>query len=290
MKALYVHDQKEEALVLYGHDLEDHLVEALVAEFQAQGKHAFAVDQLGLHGGSAEICEKCRHAGEKIAGGTMTAYQYPAEEETASTLNGAIGMVSAELAQSTSPLAKLGKPIRKLFSVLPYLAALALIAYGMAYFLRSENGQTREDFNIPLIVAQVTPTETLPALIEMPSPTATQPMLSPTAAPTPTLKEPTPTEAPTSLADACVDALTITADDAGQTMCITGVVYRAETNNGVFMITFSKEWGNFYLLSYNREWKEAQAGVCIQVTGMIEMLGTIPVIAYGYQNDLSLCP
>jgi hypothetical protein len=290
MKALYVHDQKEEALVLYGHDLDDQLVEALVAEFQAQGKHAFAVDQLGLHGGPAEICEKCRHAGEKIAGGTLTAFQYSAEEETANTLNGAIGMVSAEMAQPTSPLTKLGKPIRKLFSVLPYLAALTLIAYGMAYFLRSENGQTREDFNLPLIVAQLTPTETSPALIAMPSPTATQPMPSPTAALTPTMIEPTPTEAPTSLADACVDALSITADDAGQTMCITGVVYRAETNNGVFMITFSKDWGNFYLLSYNREWKDAQAGVCIQVTGMIEMLGTIPVIAFGYQNELALCP
>jgi hypothetical protein len=290
MKALYIHDQKEEALVLYGHDLEDQLVEALVAEFQAQGKHAFAVDQLGLHGGPAEICEKCRHAGEKIAGGTMTAYQYPAEEETTSTLNGAIGMVSAELAQSTNPLTRLGRATAKLFGLAPYLAALALITYGLAYFLRSENGPTGANLNPALVMAQLTPTETSPVPIAMPSPTATQPMPSPTAALTPTMIEPTPTEAPTSLADACVDALSITADDAGQTMCITGVVYRAETNNGVFMITFSKDWGNFYLLSYNREWKEAQAGVCIQITGEIEMLGTIPVIAFGYQNELSLCP
>jgi hypothetical protein len=56
-------------------------------------------------------------------------------------------MVSAELAQSTSPLTKLGKPIRVLFSLLPYLAALALIAYGMSYLLRSESGQTGDNFN-----------------------------------------------------------------------------------------------------------------------------------------------
>jgi hypothetical protein len=291
MKALYIHDQKEEALVLYGHDLDDELVQALVEEFQAQGKHAFAVDQLGLHGGPAEVCEKCRHAGEKIAGGTMTAYQYPAEEETASTLNGAIGMVSAELAQSTSSLTKLGKPIRVLFSLLPYLAALALIAYGMSYLLRSESGQTGDNFNPSLVLAQRTPTQTRPAPTDIPSPTATIPTPSPTVLPTPTTSEPTPTEEPTAVAaPACLDALSITPADAGQIMCITGVVYRAETNNGVFMITFSKDWGNFYLLSYNREWKEAQAGVCIQVTGEIEMLGTIPVIAFGYQNELSLCP
>jgi hypothetical protein len=291
MKALYIHDQKEGALVLYGHDLDDELVQTLVDEFQAQGKNAFAVDQLGPHGGPAEICEKCRQAGEKIAGGTLTTYQIPAEEQTATALNGAIGMVSTEIAQPTSPLTRLGKPFRMLFSLLPYLAALALITYGLAYFLRSESGQTGENFNPSLVLAQRTPTQTRPAPSDIPSPTATRPRPSPTALPTPTISEPTPTEEPTAVAaPACLDALSITAADAGQTVCITGVVYRAETNNGVFMITFSKDWGNFYLLSYNREWKEAQPGVCIQVTGEIEMLGTIPVIAFGYQNELSLCP
>ena len=291
MKALYIHDQKEGALVLYGHDLDDELVQALVEEFQAQGKNAFAVDQRGAHGGPAEICEKCRQAGEKIAGGTLTTYQIPAEEQTEATLNGAIGMVSTEIALPTSPLTRLGKPIRVLFSLLPYLAALALITYGLAYFLRSESGQTGENFNPSLILAQRTPTQTSSAPTDILSPTATIPTPSPTVLPTPTMSEPTPTEEPTTVAaPACLDALSITAADAGQTVCITGVVYRAETNNGVFMITFSKDWGNFYLLSYNREWKEAQAGVCIQVTGEIEMLGTIPVIAFGYQNELSLCP
>jgi hypothetical protein len=290
MKALYIHDQKEGALVLYGHDLDDELVQTLVDEFQAQGKNAFAVDQLGSHGGPAEICEKCRQAGEKIAGGTLTTYQIPAEEQTAAALNGAIGMVSTEIAQPTSLLTRLGKPFRMLFSILPYLAALALITYGLAYFLRSESGQTGENFNPSLVLAQRTPTQTRPAPTDLPSPTATRPRPSPTALQTPTISEPTPTEEPTAVAaPACLDALSITAADAGQTVCITGVVYRAEKNNGVFMITFSKDWGNFYLLSYNREWKEAQAGVCIQVTGEIEMLGTIPVIAFGYQNELSLC-
>jgi hypothetical protein len=292
MKALYVHDQKEGALVLYGHDLDEQLVEALVAEFQAQGKPAFAVDQLGLHGGPAEICEKCRQAGEKIAGGTVTALQLTAEEEKATSLNGAIGMVSTEIALPTSLLSRLGKPICTLFSLMPYLAALALITYGLAYFLRSESGQTRGNFNSPLVIAQLTPMQTSVTPTGIPSPIATaSPSSSPTALPTPTEVEPTPTDLPTSPAEpACIDALSITADDAGQTICVTGVVYRAEKNSGVFMITFSKDWGNFYLLSYNREWNEAQAGACIQVTGEIEMLGTIPVIAFGYQNDLSLCP
>jgi hypothetical protein len=294
MKSLYIHDQKEGALVLYGHDLDDQMVEALVAEFQAQGKYAFAVDQASFHGGPPEICEKCRQAGEKIAGGTSMSYRYSNEEESATSLNGEIGMVSTEINAPPGLLSRLGKPLRMLFSIVPYLAALALIAYGLVYFLRSEAGQSGGDFNFPLAAAQRTPTQTLAPPTSAPTlaPAATfTPPPSPTVLPA--VSEPTlvPTEVPPTQAEpACVDALSITPADAGQTLCITGVVYRAENINDVFMITFSKDWGNFYLLSYNREWKEAQAGVCIQVTGEIEMLGTIPVIAFGYQNDLLLCP
>jgi len=295
MKALYIHDQREGALVLYGHDLDDQLVETLVAEFEAQGKLAFAVDQVGLHGGPATICEKCRQAGEKIAGGTVLVYKPSAEEDKTATLNGAIGMVSQGTVASTSLLNRLGKPIRMMFRILPYLAALALIAYVLVYFIRMDGAQKEDAVPTPLPIAQLIPTPTATSVMpsDTPSHSATTPPLSsPSILPTPTEAEPTPTELPTySGGVPCVDALSITPEDAGQTLCITGEVYRAEKNqDGVFMITFSKEWGNFYLLSYNRVWKEAQAGVCIQATGKIEMLGTIPVIAFGYQNELSLCP
>jgi hypothetical protein len=295
MKALYIHDQKEGALVLYGHDLDDQLVEALVAEYKAQGKLAFAVDQAGLHGGPAEVCEKCRQAGEKIAGGTVLVYKPSEEEDKATTLNGAIGMVSEETVASTSLLTKLGRPFRMMFRILPYLAALALIAYALVYFLHMESGQKGDYAPTQLAAAQLAPTQTATALTptERPSPSATaSPAPSPTILPTSSEAEPPPTELPTySGGVACVDALSVTPDDAGKILCVTGEVYRAEKNkDGVFMITFSKEWGNFFLLSYNREWKDAQAGVCIQVTGKIEMLGTIPVIAFGYQNELSVCP
>jgi hypothetical protein len=294
MKALYIQDLKEGALVLYGHDLDDQLVQALVVEFQAQDKYAFAVDQIGFHGGPAEICEKCRLAGEKIAGGTLATYQLSAEEETATSLNGAIGMVSTEFAASHNLLTRLGKPTQMLLSLIPYLVALALIAFGLVYFLRLEGGENGDYMNPPLSAAQLPSTQALaapvPALTPSPSATSTPPP-SPTASPKPTEAELTPIVLPTSQAEsACIDALSITPAEAGQTLCITGVVYQSEEKNGVFRITFSKDWGNFYLLSYDRIWSDAQPGVCIQMTGEIVMLGTIPVIVFGYSDDLSLCP
>jgi hypothetical protein len=292
MKALYIYDQKDGALVLYGHDLTDQLVATLVVEFQAQGKHAFAVDQVGSHGGPAEICDKCRHAGEKIAGGTLTSYQFSEEEELTGSLNGAIGMISSEVAAPASPLSRLSKPIRMLFNLLPYLAALALIGYGLVYFLHNSPEQNEQSLDLPLAQAQLTPTQTLPTLMQTPVPTSTPiPSPSPTSIATPAEVVLFPTETPLAeVVPGCVDVLSITSDDSGKNLCVTGEVYASQEKNGVFSITFTKEWGNFYLLSYDRVWKDAQPGVCIQVTGDIVMSGTIPVIVFGWQNDLSVCP
>ena len=294
MKALYILDHREGGLVLYGHDMQDSLVETLVDEYQAQGKYAYSVDQAGFHGGPAEICEKCRRAGEKIASGTVVLNQDSQEQTSISPLEGAIGMVSAEMDKPSKRVPNLVAPVRKLFSLLPVMAALVLVGYGLFYFIEPDAASDKNGQSLPSSI--------------LPNPSATQseeasyvtvtPARTPTSAPSPTATlQPTPSEEPLASEQAtatqppaCMDALSVTAEYAGQTICITGEVYRAEQKDGVFSITFNKDWGNFYMLSYDRVWEEARPGACIRATGEIVMLGTIPVIVFGYRNDLSLCP
>lgn len=290
MKALYILDHREGGLVLYGHDLEDNLVETLVLEYQAQGKNAYSVDQAGLHGGPAEICEKCRRAGEKIASGTLVVAQASQERVEISPLRGGIGMVSTEIDMPSKQLPSLGAPIRKLFSLLPLIGTLVLVGFSLVYFLEPEAALNQDGLSLQSSSVQPVPSATQ-AQIQSPAATLTRASL-----PTATL-QPTPSQEPmldlqttTPEAPACVNALSVTAEYAGQTLCITGEVHRAEQKEGVFSITFSKDWGNFYLLSYDRVWEEARPGVCIQTTGEIVMSGTIPVIVLGYRNDVSICP
>jgi hypothetical protein len=291
MKALYILDHREGGLVLYGHDLQDSLVETLVKEYQAQGKNAYSVDQAGMHGGPAEICEKCRRAGEKIASGTLVFVQ-PSYKPVDISFEGAIGVVSAEVEPSSKKLPNLIVPIQKLFSLVPILAALVLVSFGLFYFTQPEAVLNKDGQGLqPSLLPLTSETQVAQAFIDSPSPT-------PTSSPSPTATlQPTPSEEPsateqavTTDASSCMDALSITADFAGQTLCITGEVYRADLKEGVFSITFSKDWGYFYLLSYDRVWDDARPGVCIQATGKVVMSGTIPVIVFGYRNDLSLCP
>jgi hypothetical protein len=293
MKALYILDQREGGLVLYGHDMEDRLVETLVDEYQGQGKHAYAVDQAGLHGGSAEICEKCRRAGEKISSGTLLFARSFQNREAISPLEGGIGMVSAELELPSRTLPDLVPAIRKFFSLLPLLGALVLIGFGLVYFMGPDSAPYIDgpDIQVGAVLPLSSPTLSVQAAIDTPAPTSTSVSLptvtlQPTASPEPVVAvQSTITEAP-----ACVDALSVTTEYLGRTICVTGTVYRAEQKEGVFSITFSKDWGNFYLLSYDLVWAEAQRGACIQVNGEIVLSGTIPVIVFGYRNDLSLCP
>jgi hypothetical protein len=303
MKALYILDQREGGLVLYGHDLEDSLVEMLVAEYQAQDKHAYSVDQAGAHGGPAEICEKCRRAGEKIASGTQVYLQPAQESSKAAHIEGGIGMVSAEIDSPAQGIPNLGTPVRKLFSLFPFLAALALIGYSLVYFTGLEAGQSGDLRNTQLPSIKFTPTQVLAAQVipDTPEPSPTlAPSRRPTSLPTPADEQGT-AEAAASMEAAsqeatgseeasCIPALSVTSQHAGQNLCITGEVYRAELKEGVFSITFSKDWGNFYLLSYDRVWESAQPGACIQANGQVVMSGTIPVIVFTYRNELSLCP
>jgi hypothetical protein len=295
MKALYILDQREGGLVLYGHDLEDSLVEMLVAEYQAQDKHAYSVDQAGAHGGPAEICEKCRRAGEKIASGTQVYLQPAQESSKAAHIEGGIGMVSAEIDSPAQGIPNIGTPVRKLFSLFPFLAALALIGYGLVYFTGPEAGQSGEVRNTQLPSIKLTPTQiqVVQAIQDTPEPSATTvPTSQPTSLPTQADERGTAEAAasPEATPSSCIPALSVTSEFAGQTLCVTGEVYRSELKEGVFSITFSKDWGNFYLLSYDRVWEKAQPGACIQANGQVVMSGTIPVIVFTYRNELSLCP
>ena len=212
-------------------------------------------------------------------------------------------MVSAEIDSPAQGIPNLGTPVRKLFSLVPFLAALALIGYGLVYFTGPEAGQSGDVRNTQLPSIKLTPTQgmAVQALQDTPEPSATPaPSLRPTSLPTQADEQGTAEaaaspegasqEANLSEEAFCIPALSVTSEFAGQTLCVTGEVYRSELKEGVFSITFSKDWGNFYLLSYDRVWEKAQPGACIQANGQVVMSGTIPVIVFTYRNELSLCP
>jgi DNA-directed RNA polymerase subunit RPC12/RpoP len=133
------------------------------------------------------------------------------------------------------------------------------------------------------------------------TPIKAKPTNKPTATPAPTQTEaatvsPTITETlePTSTATisgpaGCVPALSITMDDLGKTLCVTGTVVFTLQNDTAFSIYFSNDDGYFRIVVYDRVYKNIKKGVCIRVTGEIKSLTGIPVMALGYNDVIEIC-
>jgi hypothetical protein len=120
------------------------------------------------------------------------------------------------------------------------------------------------------------PTQTKPATA---SPTATE-----TLEPTSTATNPS--------GDECKPALSVTLDDVGKTICVTGtVVFTLEsgTNFSIFSIYFANEDGHFRIVIYDRVPKDIVKGVCIRATGEIKTLTGIPVMALGFNDVIEFC-
>jgi hypothetical protein len=156
---------------------------------------------------------------------------------------------------------------------------------------------------------RVKPTSTVPKVSLTPgkpsatpaAPTTAKVTKKPTATPVPTQTE-AATESPTitatleptsaviipSSAD-CVPALSITMDDVGKTLCVTGTVVFVLQNDTAFSIFFSNEDGYFRIVVYDRVYKNIKKGVCVKVTGEIKTLTGIPVMALGYNDVIEIC-
>jgi len=108
-----------------------------------------------------------------------------------------------------------------------------------------------------------------------------------TSSPTATL-ELTPT-APVLVENGCTPALSVTLDDVGKTLCVTGTVIFTMQNDTAFSIYFSNDDGYFRIVIYDRVPTDIKKNVCVRVTGEIKMLTGIPVMALGYHDVIEIC-
>jgi hypothetical protein len=147
---------------------------------------------------------------------------------------------------------------------------------------------------------------------ETPTPTSTSSPIPPTDTPIPPSSTPTPTSTrkptntpliglnllatsttrfitPTS-SSSCRQALSITLDDVGQSMCVEGIVIETADHPTDFMVIFSNEKNAFYWVSYDLIWSEAEVDTCYQIQGTIDRIGNSPVLVFSYQNLPEVCP
>jgi len=112
---------------------------------------------------------------------------------------------------------------------------------------------------------------------------------TPTSIPTATSTlEFTPT-VPVLEENGCTPALSVTLDDVGKTLCVTGMVVFTTQNDTAFSIYFSNDDGYFRIVIYDRIPTDIKKDVCIRVTGEVKMLTGIPVMALGYHDVIVFC-
>jgi len=125
-------------------------------------------------------------------------------------------------------------------------------------------------------------------------PTQTQAVIiPPTATRTPTQQVPTsrPTNTPTTTSSwQCRDALSITLEDVGQTICTYGTVIEIVEKPNNFMVIFSHERGAFYWVTYDLVWSKGDVDSCYYATGKIDQIANTPILVFGYNNLPEMCP
>ena len=120
-----------------------------------------------------------------------------------------------------------------------------------------------------------------------PIPTTSEPTSTHTPTLTPTH---TSTHTPTVVSGQCVQASSITLDNVGQTLCVTGKVWDTELRNGVFYIYLGNEKGDFYIVVYDQIPEGVKKGVCVQAVGEVKKLVNYPVFILGFTDVIQICP
>jgi len=120
----------------------------------------------------------------------------------------------------------------------------------------------------------------------IPSPTLKK---TATAGPTDT-STPLPTSTqPSDIPADCIPVLSVTLEDVGKIMCVTGTVVFTTQKDTAFSIYFSFDEGYFRIVIYDRVPKDIDKGVCVKVTGEIKTLLGSPVMALGYHDVIEIC-
>lgn len=98
--------------------------------------------------------------------------------------------------------------------------------------------------------------------------------------------------APT-LAVNCRSAQAVTLEDVGSTLCVRGVVRVGIGTGGNYYVSFGTGANDFYMVGY--DWPDfpgsgVNPGDCLQVTGLIEQVGTTPVMVVEPPDLKQRCP
>lgn len=145
----------------------------------------------------------------------------------------------------------------------------------------------RYELTTPTFTSTLSSISTGTALIQ----SSSTPSSTPRFTPIPASKTPTDTpEATATEEDLCINAVDVTLEDVGTTMCIRGIITGMEEREVGFIIYFSDQRGVFYLVTYDLVWDDAEPGDCIQITGEIQQLANTPVLVFGWNNLPEFCP
>jgi hypothetical protein len=112
----------------------------------------------------------------------------------------------------------------------------------------------------------------------------------------PTSASPRPTasrafRSPTPRAARCMEPQDLSLANVGQSVCVQGTVLSAyrDAKQSAFFITFSKDVGSFYMLTYGGYYPTVKPGSCVRAEGKVERLGPSPVIVLRPSDPLSTC-
>jgi hypothetical protein len=289
MKAILLYHPKDDSFEIYDHDMDDALAEALVDEFKAQDLTAFAIDQAEQHGVISGSCERCKRSGIEFLKRQKTVSSSPPVELTVVPIGGAIGMVSAALPRQRL-MAPLSQPA---LTKLVILAGILLLFAGAIFAFFGPLAPQVESFLLAIASTKI-PTEPAPISIVIESPELPSATPAPTYTTTPrpaaTLTAIIIPASPTPEGSACLPVESVTLEQVGETVCITGTVIRSYEKDNIFFIIFAEKPDAFYMLSYDQVWSPAKPGVCVIATGEIKQLVGKPVMVFGYQNELEVCP
>jgi hypothetical protein len=96
---------------------------------------------------------------------------------------------------------------------------------------------------------------------------------------------------PTPRAARCLEPQDVSLANVGQSVCVQGTVLSAyrDAKQNVFFITFSKDVGRFYMLTYGGYYPTVKPGLCVRAEGKVERLGPSPVIVLRPSDPVLTC-
>jgi len=292
MKAVLLYHRPEKAIESRAHNLDERKADELVSSLRADGLEAYQIDQEAKHRGKAGKCAECQKEGEEYIRNHLPAVpafstlDIDEKPQITEPLSLGSSLISSQLQPDEGIRYSLVSLLSSLRFKLPLIAGVVLFLLAMVFLIRRFDPVSGK----PAAVVLPTNTNTQPAveIILSPTPIPQTPTRAPTStemptpAPTSTI---TPTERP-----ACLNALDVTVENIGETICVEGTVTKAYFQEPAFYIIFGNASDAFYMFSYDRRFDSLVPGDCVRITGKIQSLKNDPIIVITARDILETCP